>query len=112
MMAQKYYAYLAGMKFETHYTDACRRRIRGFRANHSRVDSGGWLKSCDDNPSGNPKDALRLLDKVEAFVPFVPPEEAAYLEKEETAASEIGLTARFVQNRTLRTLEAMSGDDT
>jgi hypothetical protein len=29
-------------------------------------------KSCDDNPFGNPKDGLRLLDEVEAFVPFAP----------------------------------------
>lgn len=52
-------------------------------------------KSCDDNPTGNPKAALRLLDKVEAFVPFVPPEEAAYLEKEEEAASEVHSPQRF-----------------
>jgi hypothetical protein len=52
-------------------------------------------KSCDDNPSGNPKDALRLMDKVEAFVPFVPPEEATYLEKEEAAASEAHSSQRF-----------------
>ena len=35
------------------------------------------------------------MDKVEAFVPFVPPEEAAYLEKEEAAASEAHSSQRF-----------------
>ena len=46
-------------------------------------------KLCDDNPLGNPKDGLRLLDEVEAFVPFVPPEQAAYFEKELGAAFKI-----------------------
>ena len=37
-------------------------------------------KPCDDYPHGNPKEALRVLDEVEAFVPFGPPEESAYFE--------------------------------
>ena len=47
------------------------------------------MKSCDNEPAGNPKQALRTLDELEAFVPFVPPEEAAYFEKETGAAFQI-----------------------
>ena len=95
LMAQKYYAYLAGMKFRLITPMLAAAAFAVFVPIIAASAPAVAAKSCDDNPSGNPKDALRLLDKVEAFVPFVPPEEAAYLEKEETAASEIHSSQRF-----------------
>ena len=67
MMAQKYYAYLAGMKF---------RLITPMLAAAAFA-------------------VFVPIIAASAFVPFVPPEEAAYLEKEETAASEIHSSQRF-----------------
>lgn len=52
-------------------------------------------KSCNDDPSGNPHEALQLLDEVEAFVPFVPPEDASYFDKEEGAAVAVNSSQRL-----------------
>jgi hypothetical protein len=52
-------------------------------------------KSCDDYQNGNPKEGLRVLDEVEALVPFVPPEQAAYFEKELGAAFKVHSTERI-----------------
>ena len=54
-----------------------------------------YAKSCDDEPKGSPKLMLRVLDNIEPYVPFVPPEEVTYLDKEYAAAFKTGSLHRL-----------------